>query len=274
MALKVEKLRHRERAMSWTNVGHGKVNGRLKPVPVLCTISPSKVRTFRTRLLRWFDRNARVFTWRKPGSTVYHKIVAEVLLQRTRAEVVKKFLPPFLKQYPSWNRLAAASEEQIGTVLKPLGLWKRRAASLTKLACEMASRRGRFPKNRQELELLPGVGQYITNAVMLFCNTGTEPLLDVNMARLLERYFGPRALADIRYDPYLQALSRWVIRGSNAVRMNWAILDFAAIVCTVRNPACNRCPLSRECKHYRQLRCERVPESSLSYTRAKAGLHK
>jgi A/G-specific adenine glycosylase len=238
------------------------VNAPLKPVSLLRTVSPSKVRTFRARLLRWFDRNGRIFTWRRPSATVYHRIIAEVFLQRTRAEVVDQFLPPFLKQYPSWIRLSAASEEEIGIAMKPLGLWKRRAASLTKLASEIVSRRGRFPKNRQQIETLPGIGQYITNAVMLFCNSSAEPLLDVNMARLLERFFGPRTLADIRYDPYLQALSRCVVEGPDAVRVNWAILDFAAIICKQRNPACNQCPLSRECKHYSQLRNKAAAERS------------
>jgi A/G-specific adenine glycosylase len=94
------------------------------------------------------------------------------------------------------------------------------------------------------------VGQYIANAAMLFGKHAAEPLLDVNMARVLERYFGPRTLADIRYDPYLQSLARWVISGSNPVRLNWAILDFAAAVCIVRNPSCGSCPLSSECEYY------------------------
>lgn len=222
-------------------------------------LPPKKVRTFQARLLSWFSRNARVFTWRKQRSTVYHKIVAEVLLQRTRAQVVDGFLPHFLKRYPSWNRLAAASEKELGVVLKPLGLWKRRAASLKNLASEMAFRNGRFPTDRIEIESLPGVGQYIASAVMLFCNDAAEPLLDVNMARVLERYFGPRTLADIRYDPYLQALGRQIISGSDAVRMNWAILDFAAAICILRDPACNKCPLSRECEYYRRLQDNPVP---------------
>ena len=70
---------------------------------------PNKVRLFQALLLRWFSRNARVFTWRKQSATVYHKIVAEVLLQRTRAQVVSEFLPRFLKRYPSWKSLSAAS---------------------------------------------------------------------------------------------------------------------------------------------------------------------
>ena len=44
----------------------------------------------------------------------------------------------------------------------------------------------------------------VANAILLVCHEQPEPLLDSNMARVIERVFGPRKLADIRYDPYLQ----------------------------------------------------------------------
>jgi A/G-specific adenine glycosylase len=232
---------------------------RKPALPVPAGFPPNKVREFRSRLLRWFSSNARVFPWRKPHATVYQKIVAEVLLQRTRAEVVNEFLPRFLKRYSCWNTLSASSEKELGVVLRPLGLWRRRATSLKQLASEMAARKGRFPTTRIEIESLPGVGQYIASAVMLFCGDVAEPLLDVNMARVLERFFGPRKLADIRYDPYLQNLARYVISGSKSVMLNWAILDLAAGVCTVRNPSCDSCPLSSRCPYHRRTLDYRLP---------------
>jgi A/G-specific adenine glycosylase len=211
-----------------------------------------RIRTFQARLLRWYTLRARKFPWRRRRATKFQRIIAEVLLQRTRAAAVAAFLPRFLVTYPSWDKIAAARTETLGKFLQPLGLWRRRGASLKALAVEMVSRGGRFPKTRQEIEVLPGVGQYIANAIMLFCHDAAEPLLDVNMARVLERHFGPRKLVDIRYDPHLQALSRQVLNGTDAMRMNWAILDIAALVCTIQNPRCDQCPLSSTCLYGRQ----------------------
>jgi len=64
------------------------------------------------------------------------------------------------------------------------------------------------------------------------------------MARVLERYFGPRKLADIRYDPYLQKLAHRVVDCEAPAAVNWAILDLAALVCKARGPRCSQCPLS------------------------------
>jgi A/G-specific adenine glycosylase len=71
------------------------------------------------------------------------------------------------------------------------------------------------------------------------------------MARVLERYFGPRTLVDIRYDPYLQDLSREVVTVDDPVSMNWAVLDHAAIICKPKVPRCSSYPLAEKCNFVR-----------------------
>lgn len=209
-----------------------------------------KVEAFQSGLLRWFCDRGRVFPWRKKGLSNYKRILSEVLLQRTRAETVATFFENFARAFPGWRSLASAGDEELEKHLRPIGLWRRRAASLKALAVTMAKRNGRFPSTREEIEALPGVGQYIANSILLFCHGESQPLIDVNMSRVLERYFGPRALADIRHDPYLQSLSIKVLESVNPVTMNWAILDFAAIVCKARRPSCGTCPLNGDCLFY------------------------
>jgi len=203
----------------------------------------------RRQLLRWSVNHGRKFPWRKVSSTNYQYIVAEVLLQRTRAETVASFFPKFIEEFRSWKKLGSASVPRLQRCLQPIGLWRRRATSVQALARAMAKRNGRFPKDRDAIEALPGIGQYIANAVLLFCHGQRQPLLDVNMARVLERVFGPRELADIRYDPYLQELARSVVRCKEPVKLNWAILDLAATVCLKGKPRCGVCPVASLCQY-------------------------
>jgi A/G-specific adenine glycosylase len=207
-------------------------------------------RSVRRRLLVWFRAHGRDFAWRRASVSLYRLIVTEALLQRTRAETVHGFYARFFNRFPSWRTLARVSETELQEYLRPIGLWKRRAASLQKLAVEMAKRRGRFPSARRDIEALPGVGQYVANAIMLFAHGRSEPLLDANVARVLERHFGPRKLADIRYDPYLQRLCKLVVSSSRPVDINWALLDLAASVCRIQTPRCGQCPLSATCADY------------------------
>jgi len=219
-----------------------------RPIPA------NRIAAFRRRLLGWYKSEGRVFPWRQRARSKYQQVVAELLLQRTRAEAVAAFFPSFGSTFPSWASLEEASEGELRNLLAPIGLWRRRATALKGLASELVRRGSRFPRNRDEIESLPGVGQYIANAILLLVYGIPEPLLDGGMARVLERYFGPRRLADIRFDDYLQTLSRRVVSQNDPMLVNWAVLDLGAKVCTSRNPRCDACPVRGACTYARQLR--------------------
>ncbi len=224
----------------------GKGKGRM-------VVSSARIARFRRHLLAWYAANGRELSWRRPGASTYYRIIAEVFLQRTTVAAVEGFLPRFVGRYSSWRRIAAERRQRLEEVLQPLGLQRRRAASLLQLSEAMSARGGRFPSTRGGIEALPGVGQYIANSIELFAHARSRPLLDVNMARVLERYFGPRRLADIRYDPYLQTLAARVVQGRGAQQANWALLDFAALVCRRGVPPCGSCPLRSGCRTGRSI---------------------
>lgn len=210
-----------------------------------------KKKEFQDFLLSWYKINKRKFPWRNRRLTAYQLIIAETLLQRTKAETISVFYNGFITSFPNWASLANANLKKIENTLKPIGLYRQRAKRLKKLAVEMVRRNGRLPRDRQELETIPYFGQYIANAIELFIFNKRSPLLDVNMARVLERYFGKRIMADIRYDPYLQNLARKVVDHEKSKELNWAILDFAPSICKMRSPQCVTCGLRKRCMHFK-----------------------
>ncbi len=214
-------------------------------------ISQRKLAFFQKALLKWYKTNDRNFDWRKAGTTEYEKIISEVLLQRTKAQTVSKFFPIFLEAYPTWLHLAATSIEDLEEMLRPIGLYKQRASRLKALAVEMKNREYKIPEIISELNEMPMFGQYISNATQLLVFNIPAPLLDVNMARVLERFFGERKMADIRYDPYLQQLAHQVVNIKRSKELNWAILDFAFIVCKVHNPLCFSCIINKACEYFK-----------------------
>jgi len=210
-------------------------------------IYESDIEFFQTALLEWYSEYGRDFFWRKKSATNYELIISEIFLQRTKAETVSSFLPIFFKKYSSWKQLGEASEEELREIIKPVGLYNQRGKRLYKLAQELKIRGGRFPTERNQVEDLPMMGQYITNAFELYILKKKTPLLDVNMARLLERFFGERKMADIRHDPYLQTLAYRVVNVEKSKELNWAILDFASMTCKSK-PNCFECILCSNCK--------------------------
>jgi len=215
-------------------------------------VDSNKIKYFKSKLLGWFQNNKRTFAWRDEERSCYEIIIAEILLQRTKAETVAKKYESFLNRFTSWEDLANAKEDEIGEYLKPFGLWRQRSQRLKALADEVATM-GQLPKSKSKLEKLPMMGQYIINTVLTQCYGKKEAFIDVNMVRVLERFFGEREKADIRYDPYIQELSKKVIyRKSHqeTIVLNWAILDFAASVCKSKTPFCTNCILKRKCNFY------------------------
>jgi A/G-specific adenine glycosylase len=213
-------------------------------------IDPAKITFFQKALLRWYNTCGRDFYWRNHNLTDYEYIIAEVLLQRTKAETVAKFYPSFIKRFPDWVILTMSPLNEIEDFLRPVGLYTQRSKRLQSLASEMVKRKGKLPKDRAELESIPFMGQYIANSVELIIFHKHSPLMDVNMSRVLERFFGQRELADIRYDPYLQKLAFQVVAHSKSKHINWSILDFAALICKPK-PLCNICPISEQCLYYK-----------------------
>ncbi len=217
-------------------------------------ISQRKIRTFQEKILNWFRDFGRHYPWRNKSISNYQKVIAEVLLQRTQADTVARFYVQFIVDYPNWKSLADADVKDIERYLMPIGLYRQRSVRLQNLAREMVKRNGRLPQERTDLESIPFMGQYIANSVELVVFNQPSPLLDVNMARVLERYFGPRILASIQHDPYLQKLSYRVVNIKETKMINWAILDFGALVCKAHLPLCRICPLNTGCKYLNSMR--------------------
>lgn len=118
-------------------------------------IESSEIRDFRRRILNWYKSHGRSFPWRERDAVPFQQVVAEVLLQRTRAETVAGFYREFFARYPSWSTLAKARSSALETFLTPIGLWRRRASSLRMFAKAVVNLGEVLPDDRASLEALP-----------------------------------------------------------------------------------------------------------------------
>lgn len=210
---------------------------------------PKKEQHFKRGIMRWFKENRRQFPWRKEDLSPYEVLIAEIMLQQTRAERVKEVYPQFIKRYPGWRELAEADIKKIEDSIRPLGLHRRRAQGVKKLAMSVMRSGAKNFHNLDDLTALPSVGIYIGRAVLVNCYGEPEAMLDVNMDRVLGRYFGSRRLADIRHDKELNDLARRLVNREAPREYNWAIMDFASLVCKSQNPDCSGCPISKYCRY-------------------------
>lgn len=212
----------------------------------------NKIKFFRRSLLEWFKDNGRIFPWRNQNVSNYQIIISEILLQKTKAETVAKYYSIFFKKYPDWNKLTEATINDLEKILQPLGLQKHRAKRLFKIAQEFKNKNGYLPKNKEELNESSLATQYISGAYELFVLNQRAALIDVNMSRLLRRFFYPKEFQDVRKDKIVIDLAQNVINVKSCKELNWAILDFSALVCKSQKPGCENCLLKSRCEYYRQ----------------------
>ncbi len=229
-----------------------------------CELSPeaiARIHWLRRRLLPWFARYGRTFPWREPGTTPYQVIVAEILLQRTTAAAVARAYSGFVERYPSWAALAQANLNDLENALRPLGIWRRKALAFQRLALAIEANGGVVPRTRKELERLRGIGPYTAGAVLAIVYGRAEPLLDVNMARLLGRCLGLSEQSGAGSGQSLNALALRLVSGKRSLEVNWAMLDFGALVCRPRRPLCQECPLRTRCGYARSHELQPTPSA-------------
>jgi len=205
------------------------------------------LRWYRRRLRAWAKTNLRDFPWRRTTDP-YAILVAECLLQKTTAEAVEPVYATFLDRYPDLPSLLAADPDDLAALLAPLGL-KFRADRLLTAAREIADRhRGRVPDREADLLALTGVGKYTARAILAVAFGRRSAVLDTNVARILERFFGIRGERVKSRCKLLWAAADEAAPNRDVARWNLTLLDLGARVCTARSPRCEVCPLAKRCR--------------------------
>ncbi len=197
----------------------------------------------RDLLLAWHENNTRRFPWRAADLEPWHVLMAEMCLHRTRADQVAPVFEALLKLAPTPQEMVEHAEEAL-EVMRSLGL-RWRAENIVKVAQALVEVfDGVVPETDLELRMLPGVGDYVAQAVLCFGFGRRAVLIDTNTVRITSRLYGRDAARrwQLRVDLHRMA-------GDNGpdAAFNFALLDLGALVCTARSPRCSECPLNEIC---------------------------
>jgi A/G-specific adenine glycosylase len=205
-----------------------------------------RVARIRVGLLGWFKEHARDLPWRKTRDP-YAILVSEVMLQQTQVDRVLPYYSRFLERFPTVEALATAATSDVIRIWSGLG-YNRRAVSLQRAARVVVDERGgSFPDDPADLTKLPGVGAYTAGAIAAFAYEQDVAFLDTNMRRVISRvFFGAESA---RESDAIEAANALVPPG-HGWSWNQALIEFGALQCTARRPACIICPLRDECAAY------------------------
>ena len=218
--------------------------------PTETPVDPDTIAAVRAGLLTWFDANARDLPWRRTRDP-YHILVSEVMLQQTQVDRVIPYYRAFLERFPTLEDLAAAPVADVIKAWAGLG-YNRRAVNLQRTAQAVVTEHGgTFPRDLEALRRLPGVGPYTAGAIACFAFEQDTAFLDTNMRRVLHRLFvGVDVPRPTVSDREVHRLADAVVPPGRGWTWNQALIEFGALHCTARRPACVVCPLQRQCRAY------------------------
>ncbi len=205
--------------------------------------SPERIGRLRRRLLRFYDEDRRELPWRGVDDP-YRVWVSEVMLQQTRVETVIPYYRRWMERFPTLHALAEASQEEVLQAWKGLGYYSR-ARNLHRAARLVRERHGgALPAGPDELEELPGVGDYTAGAVASIAFGAASPAVDGNARRVLCRVFDlPDPTAG-----ELDRLASTLVDPDRPGAFNQALMELGARVCTPRSPACHACRVEGLCR--------------------------
>lgn len=207
---------------------------------------------FVKQILEWHKHNNRNHLfWRKTNNPFFI-LVSEMMLQKTTVKQVENVVEDFLQEFPTPEKLAFASIDDVRKIITPLGMEHRRAVRYVEWAKIIVEKFGGIiPNSEKELIALPGVGQYIANSVLCLAFGKEAPLVDTNIIRVLERVFTIKSKkARVRTDKKVWTFVKTITPPKKAREINLALLDLGALVCTAKKPNCQKCPVSNVCITY------------------------
>ena len=209
-----------------------------------------KIRFVRSVLLAWFATNRRDLPWRSTRDP-YEVLVSEVMLQQTQVDRVIPYYHRFLQRFPTVRDLATAPTADVITTWAGLG-YNRRAVNLQRTARYVVEELGGvFPNDVEALRKLPGVGPYTAGAIAAFAFERDVGFIDTNMRRVIHRiFYGVDVPARVAGDAEIVELAAELVPPGEGWSWNQAMIEFGALQCTQRRPACVICPLQSECSAF------------------------
>src|SRR5476651_1274966 len=202
---------------------------------------------FTESLAHWYTQNRRDLPWRNTTDP-YTIWLSEIILQQTRVEQGMPYYYRFAEKYPTVGHFAAAHEDDILKLWQGLGYYSRGRNMLKTAQLVQQQYNGEFPKTYDELIKLKGVGEYTAAAISSFSSNEAKAVVDGNVYRVLARYFGiDEPINSTQGKKTFQAIADDLLNKQQPGQHNQAMMEFGAMLCKPKNPACGICPVRTGC---------------------------
>lgn len=215
-------------------------------------MQPKTIKSFQTKLLRWYSKNARDLPWRRTKDP-YKIWVSEIMLQQTQVDTVIPYYNKWIKSFPSVEKLAKAPLSKAMNHWAGLGYYRRVRMLHEGVRQIQKEKKGKIPNTVEELIKLKGVGKYTAGAIASIAFEQRAPILDGNVIRILTRIFAISSdISNTKTIKKLWEIAEKVLPNKNIGSFNQAMMELGATICLPNNPSCLICPVRSLCAAHKK----------------------
>ena len=175
----------------------------------------------------------------------FQLLVATILSAQCTDERVNMVTPELFRTYPTPEKLAGSSQDDVERIIKSTGFFRSKAQSIRGMAGIIAQEHGgEVPRTMDELIHLPGVGRKTANVVLgTAFGIASGVVVDTHVKRITHLLGLTRHTAPEKVEQDLMELlpeKEWV---------NFAhrLIHHGRRICIARRPKCPECPLLALC---------------------------
>lgn len=180
--------------------------------------------------------------------TPFQLLVAVVLSAQCTDRRVNLVTKEMFKKYKNPQDFASLSLETIENEIRSCGFYHNKSLAIKSISQDILTRfNGEFPKTKQELKTLRGVGEKTANVVVSMVYSQPAIAVDTHVFRVSNRL----GLANANTPEKTQNQLEKVLPKSCWSKMHFALVLHGRYVCLSRNPKCENCCLKQFCNEYK-----------------------
>lgn len=182
-------------------------------------------------------------------TTPFELLIAVILSAQCTDERVNKTTPSIFAKYNTPKDFAKMDLSLLEDLIHPCGFYKNKAKNIKATSQILLEKyNGKVPNTMEELISLPGVGRKTANVVMLEAfNNPQGVAVDTHCKRISNRIgFSKESEPEkIEKDLLKQFDKKYYYD------LNHILIWHGRNICTARNPKCESCPISSNCKEFK-----------------------
>lgn len=182
--------------------------------------------------------------------TPFQLLVAVVLSAQCTDKRVNQVTKEMFKRYKTPEDFALLPLETIENEIRSCGFYHNKALAIKSISQDILTKfGGNFPKTKQELKSLRGVGEKTANVVVSMVYGQPAIAVDTHVFRVSNRL----GLAKANTPEKTQLQLENILPKKYWSCTHYALVLHGRYVCTARNPKCEICKFKQYCNEYQRL---------------------